>query len=197
MTKKGKRIVMFIGIIICIALVMGIVALNRQDKNSAIVDRPIDENMDIEKEEVNIKPIKENESIDNTENEELNNEVESQNDKDKEPIMESEDNKNKINPISKPDKEKLPEEMEKPITEPKPEEPPKPVKEEVKDKSKPPTTKEEPKKEVKGGTGEDGVVRDLKGNPIEIEGDPNAAPNEVKGEDLLPDGKKAGEGDKF
>lgn len=197
MTKKGKRIVMFIGIIICIALVMGIVALNRQDKNSAIVDRPIDENMDIEKEEVNIKPIKENESIDNTENEKLDNEVESQNDKDKEPIMESEDNKNKINPISKPDKEKLPEEMEKPITEPKPEEPPKPVKEEVKDKSKPPTTKEEPKKEVKGGTGEDGVVRDLKGNPIEIEGDPNAAPNEVKGEDLLPDGKKAGEGDKF
>lgn len=197
MTKKGKRIVMFIGIIICIALVMGIVALNRQDKNSAIVDRPIDENMDIEKEEVNIKPIKENESIDNTENAELNNEVESQNDKYKEPIMESEDNKNKINPISKPDKEKLPEEMEKPITEPKPEEPPKPVKEEVKDKSKPPTTKEEPKKEVKGGTGEDGVVRDLKGNPIEIEGDPNAAPNEVKGEDLLPDGKKAGEGDKF
>ncbi len=197
MTKKGKRIVMFIGIIICIALGMGIVALNRQDKNSAIVDRPIDENMDIEKEEVNIKPIKENESIDNTENAELNNEVESQKDKDKEPIMESEDNKNKINPISKPDKEKLPEEMEKPITEPKPEEPPKPVKEEVKDKSKPPTTKEEPKKEVKGGTGEDGVVRDLKGNPIEIEGDPNAAPNEVKGEDLLPDGKKAGEGDKF
>ncbi|MCK9443809.1 MAG: hypothetical protein M0Q14_04650 [Tissierellaceae bacterium] len=197
MTKKGKRIVMFIGIIICIALVMGIVALNRQDKNSAIVDRPIDENMDIEKEEVNIKPIKENESIDNTENEKLDNEVESQNDRDKEPIMENEDNKNKINPISKPDKEKLPEEMEKPITEPKPEEPPKPVKEEVKDKSKPPTTKEEPKKEVKGGTGEDGVVRDLKGNPIEIEGDPNAAPNEVKGEDLLPDGKKAGEGDKF
>ena len=197
MTKKGKRIVMFIGIIICIALVMGIVALNRQDKNSAIVDRPIDENMDIEKEEVNIKPIKENKSIDNTENKELDNEVESQNVKDKEPIMESEDNKNKINPISKPDKEKLPEEMEKPITEPKPEEPPKPAEEEVKDKSKPPTTKEEPKKEVKGGTGEDGVVRDLKGNPIEIEGDPNAAPNEVKGEDLLPDGKKAGEGDKF
>jgi FtsZ-interacting cell division protein ZipA len=195
MTKKGKRIVMFIGIIICIALVMGIVALNRQDKNSAIVDRPIDENMDIEKEEVNIKPIKENESIDNTENEKLDNEVESQNDRDKEPIMENEDNKNKINPISKPDKEKLPEEMEKPITEPKPEEPPKPVKEEVKDKSKPPTTKEEPKKEVKGGTGEDGVVRDLKGNPTGLKPAENV--EEIKGSDLLPDGKKAGEGDKF
>lgn len=195
MTKKGKRIVMFIGIIICIALVMGIVALNRQDKNSAIVDRPIDENMDIEKEEVNIKPIKENESIDNTENEKLDNEVESQNDRDKEPIMENEDNKNKINPISKPDKEKLPEEMEKPITEPKPEEPPKPVKEEVKDKSKPPTTKEEPKKEVKGGTGEDGVVRDLKGNPTGLTPAENV--EEIKGSDLLPDVKKAGEGDKF
>ena len=45
MTKKGKRIVMFIGVIICIALVMGTVALNRQDKNSAIVDRLIDENL--------------------------------------------------------------------------------------------------------------------------------------------------------
>lgn len=195
MTKKGKRIVMFIGIIICIALVMGIVALNRQDKNSAIVDRPIDENMDIEKEEVNIKPIKENESIDNTENEKLDNEVESQNDRDKEPIMENEDNKNKINPISKPDKEKLPEEMEKPITEPKPEEPPKPVKEEVKDKSKPPTTKEEPKKEVKGGTGEDGVVRDLKGNPTGLKPAENV--EEIKGSDLLPPGEKMGEGDKF
>lgn len=195
MTKKGKRIVMFIGIIICIALVMGIVALNRQDENSTIVDRPIDENMDIQKEEVNIKPIKENESIDNTENEELDNEVESQNDKDKEPIMESEDNKNKINPISKPDKEKLPEEMEKPITEPKPEEPPKPVKEEVKDKSKPPTTKEEPKKEVKGGTGEDGVVRDLKGNPTGLKPAENV--EEIKGSDLGTPDKNMGEGDKF
>ena len=36
-------------------LVVGIVALNRQDKNSAIVDRPIDENMDIENEELNNK----------------------------------------------------------------------------------------------------------------------------------------------
>lgn len=99
--------------------------------------------------------------------------------------------------ISKPKKEKLPEEMEKPITQPKPKEPLKPAEKEIKDKEKPPTIKAEEKKEVKGGTGEDGVVRDLEGNALKIEGDPNAKPNEVKGSDLLPEGEKMGEGDKF
>lgn len=192
---RKNRLVIGIMIFICIALVVGIVALNKQDNDLTIMDNPVDENMDIEKEEVNIQPIKENENIDNVEDEELDNELEGQIHKDEEVNGENEDNKNKINPISKPDKEKLPEEMEKPITEPKPEEPPKPVKEEVKDKSKPPTTKEEPKKEVKGGTGEDGVVRDLKGNPTGLTPAENV--EEIKGSDLLPDGKKAGEGDKF
>ncbi len=182
-------------IFICIALVVGIVALNKQDNDLTIMDNPVDENMDIEKEEVNIQPIKENENIDNVEDEELDNELEGQIHKDEEVNGENEDNKNKINPISKPDKEKLPEEMEKPITEPKPKEQPKPTTKEVKDKSKPPTTKEEPKKEVKGGTGEDGVVRDLKGNPTGLTPAENV--EEIKGSDLLPDGKKAGEGDKF
>lgn len=192
---RKNRLVIGIMIFICIALVVGIVALNKQDNDLTIMDNPVDENMDIEKEEVNIQPIKENENIDNVEDEELDNELEGQIHKDEEVNGENEDNKNKINPISKPDKEKLPEEMEKPITEPKPKEQPKPTTKEVKDKSKPPTTKEEPKKEVKGGTGEDGVVRDLKGNPTGLTPAENV--EEIKGSDLLPDGKKAGEGDKF
>ncbi len=192
---KNNKLIIGMMIFISIALVMGIVALNKQDNDSIISDNIEDENMDIEKEKVKIPEIKENIVIDNPENEELDDEVENQNNKDKEPIKESEDNKNKINPISKPDKEKLPEEMEKPITEPKPIEPPKPTTEEVKDKSKPPTTKVEPKKEVKGGTDSDGVVRDLKGNPTGLKPAENV--EEIKGSDLLPDGKNAGEGDKF
>ncbi len=192
---RKNRLVIGIMIFICVALVVGIVALNKQDNDLTIMDNSADENMDIEKEEVNIQPIKENENIDNVEDEELDNELEGQIDKDKEVNVENEDNKTIINTISKPNKENLPEEMQKPITEPKPKEPPKPTTKEVKDKSKPPTTKEEPKKEVKGGTDSDGVVRDLKGNPTGLTPAENV--EEIKGSDLLPPGEKMGEGDKF
>lgn len=88
----------------------------------------------------------------------------------------------------------LSKEMEKPITEPKPTEQPKLINEEIKDKSKPPTSREEPK-EIKGGTESNGVIRDLKGNLRGLKPAENV--EEIKGSDLLPDGKKAGEGDKF
>lgn len=192
--KKDKLIIGMM-IFISIALIAGIVSLNKSNKDSAIQDNIEDENMDIEKEKVRIPEIKENEVIDNPENEELDDEVENQNDIDKEEPTKVEDNKTKINSISKPDKVKLPEEMEKPITEPKPKEPPKPVDEKINDKSKSPTTKEEQNQDVKGGTDSDGVVKDLKGNPTGLKPAENV--EEIKGSELLPDGKKAGEGDKF
>ena len=192
---KKDKLIIGIMMLISIALIAGIVSLNKSNKDSAIQDNIEDENMDIEKEKVRIPEIKENEVIDNPENEELDDEVENQNDIDKEEPKKVEDNKTKINPISKPDKVKLPEEMEKPITEPKPKEPPKPVDEKINDKSKSPTTKEEQNQDVKGGTDSDGVVKDLKGNPTGLKPAENV--EEIKGSELLPDGKKAGEGDKF
>lgn len=192
---KKDKLIIGIMMLISIALIAGIVSLNKSNKDSAIQDNIEYENMDIEKEKVRIPEIKENEVIDNPENEELDDEVENQNDIDKEEPKKVEDNKTKINSISKPDKVKLPEEMEKPITEPKPKEPPKPVDEKINDKSKPPTTKEEPNQDVKGGTDSDGVVKDLKGNPTGLKPAENV--EEIKGSELLPDGKKAGEGDKF
>lgn len=50
-------------------------------------------------------------------------------------------------------------------------------------------------KVVNGGTGEDGVVRDLKGNPTGLK--PATNVEEVNGSDLLDDGEVAGQGDKF
>lgn len=192
-----KKIVIFIGTIICISLVAGIVLLNKSGKGPITPDNTADESLDIEKEDkkVNIPVIKVNDNIDKPEDKELENEIDNEDDKNKETIGERDDNKPKVNPIAKPKKERLPEEMEKPITEPKPIEPPKPIDKEIKDKEKPPTTKKEEPEKVKGGTDSDGVVRDLKGNPTGLKPAENV--EEIKGSDLLPPGEKMGEGDKF
>lgn len=59
----------------------------------------------------------------------------------------------------------------------------------LKDKEKPPTyEKEEPKKD-------DGVIKDVNGNPINWGPAPNVT--ETKGSDLLDEGEVAGQGDKF
>lgn len=197
---KNKKIIIAIMISICLVLIAGIVYLNKENKNTAISDDIEDQDMDIEKEvgKPNIPEIKPNNNTKVEEDEDIKDEIEKDNIENEEAIQENtEEDKNTVPTISKPKKEKLPEEMEKPITEPKPEEPPKPVNEEIKDKAKPPTIKQENKEEVKGGTGDDGVVRDLKGNPLKIEGDPNAKPNEVKGSDLGNPNENMGEGDKF
>lgn len=202
MISKNSKLVLFIGVVICLVLVSGIVLLNKSDRKTAISEE-LEDNMDIEKEKVNIPGIKKDEKKDKEKNNEIendksNNEIEVKMDENKE-INEENTNSskpNKINPITKSTKEKLPEEMEKPITEPKPINSPEPTKEEIKDKEKPPTiTKEEKPKEEKGGTGEDGVIRDLKGNPTGLKPAENV--EEIKGSDLLPDGEKMGEGDKF
>lgn len=197
---KSNKVGISIFVVICLVLIAGMIYSNRASKNTAISDDIEDQDMDIEKEvgKPNIPEIKPNNNTKVEEDEDIKDEIEKENIENEEAIQENtEEDKNTVPTISKPKKQKLPEEMEKPITEPKPEEPPKSVNEEIKDKAKPPTIKQENKEEVKGGTGDDGVVRDLKGNPLKIEGNPNAKPNEVKGSDLLPDGKKAGEGDKF
>ncbi len=205
MANKNRSIFILIGLVVSLILVLGIVFLNISDKNSTLSNKELEKDMDVEKEnKANIPAIKVNENKDYPESRELGNEsadkeLEIEIDEYKETIENNtKDDKNtNINPITKQVKNKLPEEMEKPITEAKPIEQPKPLVEETKDKDKAPTTKEEPKQEVKGGTGEDGVVRDLKGNSLQIEGNPNGTPNEVKGSDLLPEGENMGEGDKF
>ena len=203
MADKNRKLFILIGLGICLVLVLGIVFLNISDKNTTISNKEPEKDIDIEKEDkANIPAIKVNENKDYPESRELGNEstdkeLEIEIDENKETIEENtkNDKNTNINPITKQVKNKLPEEMEKPITEAKPIEQPKPLVEETKDIDKTPTTKEEPKQEVKGGTGEDGVVRDLKGNNLNW-GNPPIV-DEIKGSDLLPDGKEAGKGDKF
>ncbi len=170
-------------VVISLALIAGIISLNKSNKDPIIIDNSEDKNMDIEKQEVNIPTIKAKDNPEN--NNVLGLDYDSQ----------DMDVEIKINPITNPSQDKLPEEMEKPITEPKPTEQPKPIEEEINDKEKPPTTVKEEPKEIKSGTDKDGVVRNLEGNPTGLKPAENV--EEIKGSDLLPEGKKAGEGDKF
>ena len=180
-------------------------------------------NWDIIEFNKNEEPVVENENInddtDDVEVEEKEIEVppiqppkyDEQNNKEerKEEVKEIDGEKILVKSTPEPKEKEPPEAMEKPKSEPKPTNPPKLADTQTTDKKdngttkvknseKPPTYKKEEKpKVVNGGTGSDGVVRDLNGNPIHVEGDPNAKPVEVKGSDLLPEGEKAGEGDKF
>ena len=185
---KNNKATITIMVVICLALVAGIVYLNKNNKNTAISDDIEDQITDIEKEATkpNIPEIKANTNTKVEENKDVKDEKETENIENEETVEENKEDKIVVPEISKPKKEKLPDEMEKPITQPKPKEPPKAVEKEI---------KQEKKEEVKSGTGEDGVVRDLKGNPTGLK--PAEKIEEIKGSDLLPDDKKAGEGDKF
>lgn len=186
---KNNKAAITIMVVICLALVAGIVYLNKNNKNTAISDDIEDQITDIEKEveKPNIPEIKANTNTKVEENKDVKDEKETENIENKEAVEENKKEDKIIVPaISNPKKEKLPDEMEKPITQPKPKEPPKAVEKEI---------KQEKKEEVKGGTGEDGVVRDLKGNPTGLK--PAEKIEEIKGSDLLPEGENMGEGDKF
>ena len=137
--ERNRRIFIFVGILLSIALIAGIIKLNTGDKNTAISEELEDIDQDIEKEveKPNIP------SINPIEDKQVNEEVEDNEDKIKklegnienEKIQENkEKEKMNIPEISKPKKEKLPEEMEKPITKPKPAEPLKPIEEKIDDK---------------------------------------------------------------
>lgn len=183
---KNNKIVVSALVAICLVLIVGIAYLNKDEIETVISDDIEEQNIDIEKEveNPNIPEIEPN--VDKTKEENIETEaVEEKEEEDKITVPE----------ISKPKEEKHPEEMEKPITQPKPKEPPKPVNEEIKDKENPPTTKQEKNEEVKGGTGDDGVVRDLKGNDLNW-GKPPVV-EETKGSDLGNPDKNMGEGDKF
>lgn len=175
-------------VVICIALVAGIVYLNKNNKNTAISDDIEDQIMDIEKEveKPNIPEIKANTNTKVEENKDVKDEKEIENTENEETVEENKEDKIVVPEISKPKKEKLPDEMEKPITQPKPKEPPKVVEKEI---------KQENEQEVKGGTGDDGVVRDLKGNPTGLK--PAEKIEEIKGSDLGNPNENMGEGDKF
>lgn len=200
LTKKQERMVLIVGIALIIVLSVGLVKLNLKYAQ----ENEVADNEDIEDESIDIEEEKKEIKVPPIEPPKKDKDVEL---KYKEEVKEIDGNKVLVKPTPPPkEDEKLPEGMEKPKTEPKPTNPPKPVNTETADKKdnkttkaknsdKPPAYKEEEKpKVVNGGTGSDGVLRDLKGNPIDW---PDAKPVEVNGSDLLDDGEVAGQGDKF
>lgn len=199
---KKEKIVIGIMLSLCIIFTIGIVILNGRDKQQPNIIEAENENIDIEeeKEELVVPPITspKKDKDDNLDKPEY-----------KEEVKEIDGNKVLVKPTPLPKEyEKLPEGIETPKTEPKPTNPPKPVNTETtdkkdnkidkpKDQEKPPAYKKEEKpKVVNGGTGSDGVVRDLKGNPTGLK--PATNVEEVNGSDLgEPGDPEMGQGDKF
>lgn len=185
---KSNKIGISILVVISFVLIAGMIYSNRASKNTVISDDIKEQDMDIEKEleKPNIPEIKANTNTKVEENKDVKDEKEIKNIENDETVEENKEDKIVVPEIPKPKKEKLPDEMEKPITQPKPKEPPKVVEKEI---------KQEKKEEVKGGTGDDGVVRDLKGNPTGLK--PAEKIEEIKGSDLGNPNENMGEGDKF
>ncbi|MGJ0847792.1 hypothetical protein ACR77J_13965 [Tissierella praeacuta] len=212
--ERLRKIVIGSMLIMCVALVFGIVKLHlkyakeRQEAHlveTQMIEEPNEEieDKDIENKdkEINIpaiekpKNIEKKEDIDNKEKvveEEVYEEIEGE--------------KVPVRPVPKPQTNNLPEGMEKPNTPTETSTPQKSTDTEKvdkkhnetdkpKDKEKPSNPKKEEPKVVEGGTGSDGVIRDLNGNPLNLK--PAEKIDEVKGSDLLDPGEVAGEGDKF
>ena len=181
-----------IALCLCIAVIFTVKNINK--KEAPVVDIDKEEKVEEEKkEEVIVPPITDEEEQGQKE-ETVKEEVKN---------IDGEEVLTKSAP--KPKEKNLPEAVQKPVKKEKPTDPPTPpVKDTTTDTTAEDKHPEYPKEEkpqvVKGGTGEDGVLRDLQGNPIHVEGDPNAKPNEVKSSDLLEPGDPQGEmgqGDKF
>lgn len=212
--ERLRKIVIGSMLIMCVALVFGIVKLNlkyakeRQEAHSVgtlMIEEPIQEieDKDIEKKDKkpNVPAIEKPENVEKKED--IDNKEKSI---EKEVYEEIEGEKVPVRPVPKPQTNNLPEGMEKPNAPTETSTPQKSTDTEKvdkkdnetnkpKDKEKPSNPKKEEPKVVEGGTGSDGVIRDLNGNPIPIER--GNGPDEVKGSDLLDPGEVAGEGDKF
>ncbi len=188
MTKRQERIFTFIGIVIIIALSIGLIKLNLKYKEDNKAEA---EKLEIEAKEdkkINIPPIKVPEDTKNTQVDHKN-KVEDDNPnypdvpEYKEEVIEKGKNKVLIKSTPAPKKEKTPEGMKKPESKPKPKEPPKLAKDaDTKNPEKPPTYEKQEDKSV------DNLNNQLK---------PAENVTIIKGSDLLDDGEVAGEGDKF
>lgn len=213
--EKLRKIVIGSMLIMCVALVFGIVKLNlkyakeRQEAHlpePEMIEEPIEkiEDKDIEKEkkELNIPPIEKPKEVEKDDNIDSKEEV-----VEKEVYEEIEGEKVPVRSIPTPQTKNLPEGMENPNSKKEPTTPSKPSNTEVvnnKDDSLDQDNKnDKPKKEeqevVKGGTGSDGVLRDTKGNPI-TSLKPATKVEEVTAEELNKEfntNYTPGQGDKF
>ena len=175
-----------IALCLCIAIIFTVKNINK--KEAPVVDIDKEEKIEEEKkEEVVVPPIVPDEEEQGQKEETVKEEVKN---------IDGEEVLTKSAP--KPKEKNLPEAVQKPVKKEKPTAPPTPpVKDTTTDTTAehPEYPKEEKPQVVKGGTGEDGVVRDLKGNDTGLR--PATNITEVKGSDLLDPGEKMGEGDKF
>lgn len=207
MAKKQERLFTLIGIVIIIALSIGLIKYNLklQEENKIVEAEKIeDEIVDIEEDEdFKVPPIKSPKNTEDTKIDDTNKDKEKEDNPNypdvpeyKEEIIEKGEDKVRVKSTPAPKKEKAPEGMKKPESKPKPEEPPKLAENaDTKDPEKPPTyEKQEEESSVIEKDGKKyikGVNEEL--FPIE-QGD---GVIEIKGSDLLDDGEVAGEGDKF
>ncbi len=199
MTRKQEKLFTLIGIVIIIALSIGLIKLNLKYKEE---NKSEAEKLEIEAKEdreINIPPIKVPEDIKNTQvDHENKGEDGSSNYPDvpgyKEEVIEKGENKVLIKSTPAPKKEKTPEGMKKPESKPKPEEPPKLVKDaDTKNPEKPPTyEKQEEESSIIEKDGKK-YIKGVNGKLFPIEqGD---GVKEIDSDDLG-DGEW-GEGDKF
>lgn len=204
MNKKQERLFTLVGIIIIIALSIGLVKLNLKYKEENITEA---ENLEVnieDDEEINIPPIKALKDIKDTKIDDINkHKDDNPNYPDvpeyKEEVVEKEENKVLIKSTPAPKKEKTPEGMKKPESKPKPEEPPKLAENaDTKNPEEPPTY--EKQEEESSIIEKDGkrYIKGVNGKLFPIENNTDTLKGgEVNGSDLLDDGEVAGEGDKF
>ena len=191
MNKKKLIAGSIIALCLCIAVIFTVKNINK--KEAPVVDIDKEEKVEEEtKEEVVVPPIVPDEEEQGQKEETV-----------KEEVKNIDGEKVLTKSAPKPKEKNLPEAVQKPVKKEKPTDPPTPpVKDTTKDTTAehPEYPKEEKPQVVKGGTGEDGVVRDLKGNDTGLR--PATNITEVKGSDYYEKDENGnpmipGEGDKF
>lgn len=221
-TKKQRRLFTIIGIVIIVALSIGLVKLNLkyEEDNTAEAESIDIENQDkdIEK-EIDIPPIKTPKEETQIKNENEDNSESIETVEYKEEVKEIDGNKVLVKPTPPLKTKETPDAMKKPTQSSKPKEPPK-LKEEGTDKpnnpdkpdkpnepqkpnpaltnpEKPPTYEKEEESSIIEKDGK-WYVKGVNGKLFPIDGDPYGKPDEVDSSELgRPGEPKMGEGDKF